>query len=461
MAVGFGEAGSEIIAENMRNGGRLNPMIPGRKMVAVFGFCDIRQFTDTTEVLQEGIMEFVNQIARIVHLEVARHGGSANKNIGDAFLLVWKFPDWVRPQDVDRCVRAGAPVAGDDVSGAADRALASFVLTIAELRRSSRLAVYRRNPELCKRIHDFRVRMGFGLHVGWAIEGAIGSEFKARLSSLFPPACLREDSLPPLAPAAAAGSYHATAPSPPPAAAGRPQVDASYLSPNVNMASRLEAATKQFGVPILLSSDFVVRTPPRRSPAPPRAATSLRKQGYSAPESPSSRACGGRLTPPGPPSPRTPQSLLSPTVAAQCRQIDRVTVKGSTVPVGLYTFDCEPEMIADPAAGWDAYASGVISGKRAVRRGGFFAAPRCPVLLLASPCRSWTAPPGEQGAFLRRNPTVRVRAPVSACPPGGVRGRVPGPPGHPAAPQRRRAVHGNVQEGLRGARCFMISDFHD
>lgn len=50
--------------------------------------------------------------------------------------------------------------------------------------------------------------MGFGLHVGWAIEGAIGSEYK---------------------------------------------IDASYLSPNVNMASRLEAATKQYGVPILIS----------------------------------------------------------------------------------------------------------------------------------------------------------------------------------------------------------------
>lgn len=37
-------------------------------------------------------MEFVNSIASIVHMEVALHNGSANKNIGDAFLLVWKFP---------------------------------------------------------------------------------------------------------------------------------------------------------------------------------------------------------------------------------------------------------------------------------------------------------------------------------------------------------------------------------
>ena len=53
--------------------------------------------------------------------------------------------------------------------------------------------------------------MGFGLHQGWAIEGAIGSFFK---------------------------------------------VDASYLSPNVNMAARLEAATNMFGVPILISDSL-------------------------------------------------------------------------------------------------------------------------------------------------------------------------------------------------------------
>ena len=41
---------------------------------------------------------------------------------------------------------------------------------------------------------DFNLIMGFGLHVGWAIEGAIGSKFK---------------------------------------------IDASYLSPNVNMSARL------------------------------------------------------------------------------------------------------------------------------------------------------------------------------------------------------------------------------
>ena len=58
------------------------------QVCAIFGFCDIRQFTDATEVLQEEVMEFVNSIAKIVHMETSLHGGFPNKNIGDAFLLV-------------------------------------------------------------------------------------------------------------------------------------------------------------------------------------------------------------------------------------------------------------------------------------------------------------------------------------------------------------------------------------
>ena len=51
LAVGFGEAGSEIIANNMSRGGTVDPMLSGKKIMAIFGFCDIRNFTDATEVL--------------------------------------------------------------------------------------------------------------------------------------------------------------------------------------------------------------------------------------------------------------------------------------------------------------------------------------------------------------------------------------------------------------------------
>jgi class 3 adenylate cyclase len=33
----------------------------------------------------------VNEIAEIVHGTVSQFGGNVNKNIGDAFLLVWKI----------------------------------------------------------------------------------------------------------------------------------------------------------------------------------------------------------------------------------------------------------------------------------------------------------------------------------------------------------------------------------
>jgi len=52
LVLGFGEAGAEIIASNMQNSeGGVDPMIPGKRINCIFGFCDIRNFTDTTEIL--------------------------------------------------------------------------------------------------------------------------------------------------------------------------------------------------------------------------------------------------------------------------------------------------------------------------------------------------------------------------------------------------------------------------
>ena len=59
--------------------------------MAIYGFCDIHHFAEVNEVLDVGIMMFVNQIADIVHYSVDRYGGFANKNIGEAFLCIWKF----------------------------------------------------------------------------------------------------------------------------------------------------------------------------------------------------------------------------------------------------------------------------------------------------------------------------------------------------------------------------------
>ena len=50
--VGFGEAGAQIIAQNMLRGGRVDASVDGTRVCGAFGFCDIRQFTDATECLQ-------------------------------------------------------------------------------------------------------------------------------------------------------------------------------------------------------------------------------------------------------------------------------------------------------------------------------------------------------------------------------------------------------------------------
>ena len=90
-----------------------------------------------------------------------------------------------------------------------DLAVYSFAKIIAEITKSSTLDKYRKSPKLNERIKNYKgVKLGFGLHVGWSIEGPIGSEFK---------------------------------------------IDASYLSPDVNLSSRLEAATKSYGTEILIS----------------------------------------------------------------------------------------------------------------------------------------------------------------------------------------------------------------
>jgi len=190
----------------MAGGGDVNPMLPGQKIMAIFGFCDIRNFTDATEVLQEGVMLFVNEIGEIVHGVVDQFSGAANKNIGDAFLLVWKFPE----EDVERDEEADTIALKDNnrVHQLTDMSVISFLKIISNIKRSRKLLKYKEHEGLNRRMPNYSVKMGFGMHVGWAIEGAIGSFYK---------------------------------------------IDASYLSPNVNMASRLEAATKQFGAPLLIS----------------------------------------------------------------------------------------------------------------------------------------------------------------------------------------------------------------
>lgn len=65
----------------------------------------------------------------------------------------------------------------------------SFLKVIAALQKSSILKPYRQHEGLiqeCGFEEEFVFEMSFGLHMGWAIEGVIGSLFKIDGSYLSP-----------------------------------------------------------------------------------------------------------------------------------------------------------------------------------------------------------------------------------------------------------------------------------
>jgi len=245
LRVGFGVAGSEIIKENLSSAAADSDQpldlvdSPGKLIYAAFGFCDIHEFDHLTDILEVHIMDFVNDVARVVHEQVHTWDGQCNKNLGNSFLMTWRVPP-----------AATGGQANIDVTRLpamrtiADKAMIGYVKVIADLNRDEKVLAYRERTDLYLDGKPFKVHMGFGLHIGWGIEGPVGSLQK---------------------------------------------VDATYLSPHVNMAARLETASRQYGVPLLMSEIFF--------------------------------------------------RCLSERAKEQCRKLDRVSVKGSVQSIDIYTFD--------------------------------------------------------------------------------------------------------------------------
>jgi len=91
-----------------------------------------------------------------------------------------------------------------------------LVKSQADIRRAKSLKKYRDHEGLCKTLGEegqkWEVIVQMGLHIGWAIEGAIGSEYK---------------------------------------------IDASYIGPNVSMTARIEDMCKIYGVKIIICGSVV------------------------------------------------------------------------------------------------------------------------------------------------------------------------------------------------------------
>ena len=212
-------------------------------------FVVVFQFALLTDCLQESIMLFVNHVAGVVHKVVHGHAGSCNKNIGEAWLVVWPLKS---ATDSGAVLPRGSEVealTGGTGHTTADCAVAAFALAPLLIKGNDQIAQLSQRAELQRASPGYEISMGYGLHSGWAIEGAIGSDLK---------------------------------------------IDASYLSPNVNLASRLEAATKQYRVPLLFSSDVraLLRALAARAGSSPRRA--LRSDGHDGARRSACGRAGGR-----------------------------------------------------------------------------------------------------------------------------------------------------------------------
>lgn len=234
LALVYGSAGSELITSCIKQEGDFTLQIKTQEVLAIFSFVHISHFDDLLASLNNKILVYINQIARLVHSQSEKYMGSVNKNLGDAFLLVWKFTE---EEGVQVAGKFQVNAFSETVQQTASLALLSSIKTISKVSRSQSLVSFKSHSQEPP-------HLTFGFHVGWAYEGPIGSYYK---------------------------------------------VDASYLSPNVNIAARVESVAKQYGVLVLVSEDFYVR--------------------------------------------------LHPLVQPFLRHIDTVGLKGVAEPVKLYSFD--------------------------------------------------------------------------------------------------------------------------
>merc|ERR1712070_934201 len=137
-----------------------------------------------------------------------------------------------------------------------DGALTAFRRCVREISKSAKLQAYNKNEEIVKYFDgEYRTFIGYGLNYGYAIEGAVGTNIK---------------------------------------------IDCSYLSPNVNLAARLESATKMYGCNILMSQYFY--------------------------------------------------DHLSAPMKEGLRRVDVVCLKGSSIPMSIYTCDRSNALYVTPAA---------------------------------------------------------------------------------------------------------------
>ena len=310
----WGVAGGGIISSNLARtkDGKVavfNPTVPGKQVYALFAFVGIGGYSQLLRDLDRDVMILINDIASVVHDEIYRWAlgehGQCNKNNGPSFLMVWRIGDFIEVQKknkeaIEKMFRdkvyktsnknhhhnssnlrrrnnnrhhrvpyssrppkskttrmhsssstnsSSQDIQLESLPGIqdfTDRALLGMLKSFAGIHRDKSLQDWKNDFRLSAGVSAFEytVDVFYGMDAGWAVEGAVGSEYK---------------------------------------------IDATYLSPHVNMASRMMSASKQYDSTILLS--------------------------------------------------KAVEKLLSKNCRKKLRHLDTVYVKGSHIKQSIYTYD--------------------------------------------------------------------------------------------------------------------------
>jgi len=246
----WGVAGAGIISANLKrtkDGDTVlfNPTVPGKEVYALFSFVAINDFSHILKALDQEVVRLINEVAKVVHNEVFRWGyndrGQCNKNNGGTFLMVYKIGDFNEVREKEKIAAElmfRSPTGRADfssdanpnrrkawqdkmnsiqlstlpgINGFTDRALLGMLKSFSGIRKEESLKRWETSFELGAGVGAYAIELLFGMHAGWAVEGAVGSGYK---------------------------------------------IDATYLSPHVNTAARMMSACKQYGVFLLLSQSF-------------------------------------------------------------------------------------------------------------------------------------------------------------------------------------------------------------
>jgi class 3 adenylate cyclase len=109
----------------------------------------------------------------ILHQCAKKWDGWPNKHEGDKFIISWNLPE------VDENDNEKNEQLLEQRTELADKSIIAAVKIVSEMRRAIHVNQFYKRPEIIAKMgQGVRPHLTFALHMGWTIEGAIGSDSK-------------------------------------------------------------------------------------------------------------------------------------------------------------------------------------------------------------------------------------------------------------------------------------------